>query len=68
MDGLSPLVTNGESSREVNSPPCFRTPEVLFQPGMLGLEAHGIHETVCVWSSFAFPAEILIHSVVPTRS
>jgi len=25
---------------------CFRTPEVLFKPSMLGLEAHGIHETV----------------------
>jgi actin len=31
--------------------PSFRTPEVLFQPNMLGLEAHGIHETVCVWYS-----------------
>ena len=26
----------------------FRTPEVLFQPSMLGLEAFGIHETVYV--------------------
>ena len=25
--------------------PRFRAPEALFQPAMLGLEAHGIHET-----------------------
>ncbi|KAF9780212.1 actin 2 [Thelephora terrestris] len=24
----------------------FRTPEILFQPNMVGLESHGIHETV----------------------
>jgi len=55
---------NGESSREVVGLgsvfhfPSFRTPELLFQPGMVGLEAHGIHETVCVWRSFAFLADI----------
>jgi len=32
----------------LNPLPSFRAPEVLFQPSMLGLEAHGIHETVCV--------------------
>lgn len=37
--------------------PSFCTPEVLFQPGMLGPEARGIHKTACVRRSFAFPAD-----------
>jgi len=63
MDGSSPSVTNGKSSREVAELdsvihlPSFRAPEVLFRPGILGLEARGIHETVCVCRSSAFQTD-----------
>ena len=58
MDGSSPSVANGKSSRKVvgldsvTHLPRFRVPEVLFRPGMLGLEAHDIYETACVCRSF----------------
>ena len=52
---LSP--TNGKSFQNLFAGagltplPSFHAPEALFQPSMLGLEVHGIHEAVCAWSS-----------------
>jgi len=63
MVGSSPLATSGESSRHTAAGAgliplqSFHTPEALFQPGMFGIEAHGIHETVCVRRSFCFPRD-----------
>lgn len=44
-------VLDASDKAKVNSSLSFRTPEALFQPSMLGLEARGVHETVCVLHS-----------------